>query len=118
MTFSHYQASTTPLFFNLKILKAQDLYKLNLAITYHKIHKNNYVGETNLTYVKEVHKYGTRLAMGSGFFSVHCPTNLGKTTLSRAGVEIWNKIPNEIKNKNIEAFKAHVKKMIFESYNT
>ena len=87
-------------------------------MTYHKIHKNNFVGETNLTYVKEIHKYGTRLAIGSGFFSVHCPTNLVKTTLSKAGIQTWNKIPNEIKNKSIEVFKAYLKKTMFESYNT
>ena len=67
ITFSPYQTHTAPIFYNLNILKMEDIVHLKTAIVAYKtlnvteMSKTNIVQICNPTFLDEIHKYSTRL---------------------------------------------------------
>ena len=116
MTYSHYQARTTPHFLELKILKLQDIYKLNLSLLFHKIHNNQIVGQHHLINIRDIHSHNTRLSNNNNYFTNFHRTNIGLTTYSASGTKIWTKLPINIKNKPFPLFKKEVKILLFKNY--
>ena len=116
ITYSKFNDPTTPLFSNLKILKLQDLYKLNLSLLFHKINNNKIIGEHNLVNINDIHTHNTRLS-NNNFYSQFHRTNLGLSTYSSQGIKIWKKIPSDIKEKSFLIFKKEVKKLLLKEYD-
>ena len=116
MTFSDFQARTTPLFLKLNILKLQDIYKLNLSLLFHKIHNNEIVGQHNLTNITSIHSHNTRLSHNINYFTNYHKTNIGRSTYSAAGNKIWTSLPSNFKNKSYNTFKQDYKNLLIQNY--
>ena len=67
ITFSKYDSLTAPIFNNLKILNLTNIYKYNLAISFHKIFNNKTHGSSNLVPIDQVHHHFTRLSKAKNY---------------------------------------------------
>lgn len=105
---SDYLAHTTPLFYQLKILKLKDIYKLNLAVHMYKLHCNNSI-------TLPVHHYETRQrqrAVPSFERLSQC-----QKSINFMGPKIWNEIPHNIQNSpSMRTFKKSYFNYLLSNY--
>jgi len=73
ITFSKFDAHSTPIFKYLTIIKLPDLYVLNITMSMHKFHHKKLPSAFNhyFTTVNEIHAYNTRLASKQSYS--YCP---------------------------------------------
>ena len=119
MTGSNCQTNSSPLFTKLKILKLCDIYKLQMGITIHNIKNNIWqINNTNylLSNLNTIHKYNTRISKNSNYYVHSIRTNLGKSSIMFAGPQVWQGVPNEIKNYSKHTFKKAYTKFLLQSY--
>ena len=112
-----YTDHTHPLFFELKLLKFVDIYRLEVAkFMFSYTHMALPEPLSNLfNYTTNVHDHQTRQseAIRANFFRT---TTADKSALN-TGPDIWNKLPDYIKTKrNIKSFAHGVRKYIFINY--
>ena len=119
MTGSNCQTNSSPLFTQLKILKLCDIYKLQMGDTIHNL-KNNIWQINNKNYqlsnLNTIHKYNTRIFNNSNYYVHSIRTNLGKSSIMFAGQQVWQDIPNEIKNYSKHTFQKAYTKFLLQSY--
>ena len=117
MTFSDPTAHSSPLFYDLKILKLDDLYQLSISVFAYECQNNiaplyfvNFFTQTT-----DVHSYDTVE------ISLSCKNTLqyGLRSIRLHGAKIWNSIPPEIRDaSSVRNFKNNLKNLCFDSYIT
>jgi len=121
MTFSHYNAHTNQLFYNLKILKLPDITFLQTALFMFDYYSGN-LPETFsnfFTQVHNLHHYNTRLASKLTYTLPRARTNYGKLNIKFSGVKCWNSIDDSIKNvKTKTLFREKLSGVLLSSYIT
>ena len=101
-------AHTDPLFFSNGILKVHDIYKLNVGLYM-------YDHDTPSQFIRS-HEYSTR--RGSDLLPGYARITLTRNSMSVVGPNIWNSIPDDIKNSpSRNSFKFNYKKHLLSSYN-
>ena len=115
ITFSSYDAHSSPLFHKLKILPLDYLYKYKLALTFHKINNNAIsVGNHNLIPISNFHHHNTRLSANVNFFQPFNRTNIGQSTYSSQGTKFWKLLLVELKSLPFNSFKIKLKQFLFD----
>ena len=81
MTFSNYDAQVRPIYKRLNFLKAQDIYKLELAKLMHKFHDGLLLSIYNGLFQtsSDLHNYNTRYASNQNYFIPSVHSNVGKS---------------------------------------
>ena len=120
MTFSDPNAHSSPLFYDLKILKLDDLYQLSISVFAYEC-QNNIVQlyfVNFFTQTTDVHSYNTRSAARGDFFILQKNTlQYGLRSIRFNGAKIWNSIPPEISDaSSVRTFKNNLKNLYFDSY--
>ena len=105
MTNSSNTTRSDPLLTKLQLLKLNDIYKFQLAITMYNISNKiwNIDSQTQpIISINSIHKHQTRLVKQNNYHLHLIRTNLGKSIITFGGPKIWNEIPKHIKYfKNI-----------------
>ena len=125
MTFSHYQAHSTPLFSKLKILKLDDTIQLKVAITAYNylnspFQENIYnIFSTSMpTPLNLIHSHNTRSLSKNNLYHPFARTRLGQSSLEYQIPIIWNQIATDIRNSQTsKIFKQKYKKHLLDSYD-
>ena len=120
MTGSNCQTNSSPLFTQLKVLKLYDIYKLQMGITIHNLKNNIWqINNTNyqLSNLNTIHKYNTRISKNSNYYVRSIRTNVGKSSIMFAGPQVWQDVPNAIKDYSKHAFKKAKKNFYFNFIN-
>ena len=110
-------AHTNNLFSQYKILKINDLYRLQLGQFMYALNNNNLPSIFNNIFVlnNSIHNYPTRQAD-----CMHLPlkrTLFAQNTFVYLGPKLWNSLPDEIKNSiSPNTFKIKLKKYILRDY--
>ena len=118
ITFSEFNAHSSPLFFKLEILKFTDVVFLQNALFMHDFHAN-VIPPVFLDFfnpVSNIHKYNTRLASKNAYYIPKIKTNYGKFNIRFSGVKVWNSIQESFKLENRIKFKKLLKESILNSY--
>jgi len=108
MTFSNYDAQVSPIYKRLNFLKAQDIYKKELAKLMHKFHDGLLPSIYNgLLFQRssDLHNYNTRYASNQNYFIPSVHSHIGKKLRSYKGAVIWREINAEYKNLPFHHFK-------------
>ena len=101
-------AHTDPLFFQTGILKFHDIYRLNVALYMFEA-RHSGIFDRN-------HHYATR--SHHDLVPFHARLTITKNSLRVSGPNIWNSIPQEIRNiRSQEIFKNQYKKHLLSFYN-
>ena len=97
--------SITKHYFNLKILKIEELYNFETAKIMHKVSTNSLPSPLNFYFKKvdNVHNCATRSSFHKNYFLSQFKTKKTQRSIKFQGVSIWNKI-------NLEIRKLHYKK--------
>ena len=111
-----WDAHTTSLFYDLKILKLKDMYTFQIAKIMHQYSSNSYKGKYDITSVKNVHNYPTRFAESLNFYEQPSTLKSTNRALSVAGPKVWAQIPKEIKTLPFNTFKVVYKNFLLEKY--
>ena len=82
----------------------------------HKIYNNNITGQYNLISTNKVHKFNTRSAQNNNYYPNFNRLNIGLNSFSSNGIKMWNKIPNNLKNKPLHNFKKQTKQYLINSF--
>ena len=115
ITNSKYNEHTAPLFKELKLLKLNDIYKLNVGKFMFKMVQNKLPLPVKNTFIKnqELHKHNTRQGVHIKFRR----TKVASCQISHKGPEVWLNIPNGIQtSKNINQFKYKYKRLLQQAY--
>ena len=107
ITFSNFQAHTTPLFKNLGILKLLDIVNLYTALLLHQFHNGILPNQFNdfFVLVRNHHHYNTRLASKTSFTLPTPRTNYGLFNVRFCGPKLWNTIDESLKHLPKSSFK-------------
>ena len=84
MTFSNYDAQVSPIDKRLNFLKAQNIYKLELAKLMHKFHDGLLPSIYNGLFQRssDLYNYNTRYASNQNYFNPSVHSNIGKKLIS------------------------------------
>ena len=108
-----YRTPSAPLFFQLKILKIDDVYKLQIAKMIHFINNQNNTWTTSYSIkLQKLHNHNTRVSSKYNFLISNIRTNLGKSLTAFAGAQVWREVPQSIKSLS----KAKFKKLYFNYF--
>ena len=111
ITFSHYTATSRPLFQLLSILSVYDTYRYQLMIHVYKITNNlieNYYSLQYYVVNSAIHQYSTR--QNTNLHVPKCRTSLRQATIVFQGPKLWNSLPLEIRtNPSLNSFKKSLK---------
>lgn len=107
----HYQTNTRIIYKETKIFNLNQLYTYTTCVLVKKIISEKI--HTKITFTKRSYKYSLR---NTNKIKVNTPrTNYGKRNILFEGAQLFNKLPNDVKNcKNIHMFKTKLKKYIYE----
>ena len=107
ITNANYLDSTTPLFYNLSILKLQDLYRFYAALdTFGKLKKGHY---------EITHDRNTRNKQNA--MPKYHRLSRTQQSITFSGPTIWNTLPDHLRNINsLPNFKHNLKKYLLEQY--
>lgn len=111
-----YQAHSSPLFYQLNILKLEDIYKLQMGRLMQRHHKNKIVLSDSIASLSLLHSHGTRSQLSRNYFIPLVHTSLGKTSFSYNGPKIWNSFPQEVRNCSDFLFKQKLKSYLLSKY--
>lgn len=118
ITFSRYDAHSSPLFKRLNIIKFPDLTSFYITIFMHKFHSNKLptVFNNYFTPVNKIHNYNTRLASKQSYCIPKTRTNYGIFNLKYQGAKIWNSLDESMKTITIFQLKRKLKATLINSY--
>ena len=110
ITFSKFDASSSPLFRNLNIIKLHVLAKLHIAIFIYKFHNRLLpsVFDEFFTPVNKIRKYNTRHASKMTFSLPKVRTNYGIFNIRFQGAKIWNCLDESTKHLSLSQFKKKI----------
>ena len=77
-----YRSHSSPLFFSLKILKLEDIYRFQISRLMQKHHKEKILLSHRLTNLTHLHNHNTRSHCNMNYYLPSVRTNLGKTSFS------------------------------------
>ena len=65
----------------------------------------------------DIHNFNTRYATSGTFVKKHFRTNIGKNFIENVGIDVWNSIPQNIRQSGSkESFAKAFKKFIISKY--
>ena len=111
-----YQSHSSPLFHCLKILKLEDVYRLQMGRLMQRHHKNKIVLSKGVESLSAIHNHSTRSLIKKNYFLPSVRTNIGKTSFSYNGPKIWNSLPQEVRNCSDFLFKQKLKNYFIDKY--
>ena len=103
------------LYLNLRILKLDDLHKLEIGKFMHQFYKNT-LPNTFAGYfleVRKTHKRNTRTANTLNYVVKRCNKKAGERSVKYLGAKVWNNLPNEIQTANRIKFKTLLANYLF-----
>ncbi len=112
-----YNEHTSPLFKELKLLKLNDVHRLQVAKYMHNMTQGILPSplSNQIQLNINLHPYNTRNQNNPHF--THRRTNLASQSIRHKGPSIWYSIQESIRSKKtVKTFQAHLKKLIFTSY--
>ena len=108
---------SSPLFYQLKMLKLNDIYRLQISKLMYQLKSQRSFGENSLIKVSEIHNHNTRIANNHNYYIPHKRTDIGKRSFSFQGPKIWLEVPPGMKELEFGPFKYNLKNMLLENYN-
>ena len=110
--------SINPQYKMLKILKLDEIYKLELAKFMHNLHHNNlpFIFKRQFTYLTNWHTHKTRCADSFNYFLPRVKKKFSQNLLSFRGTKLWMEIDSSLKILNTISFKKEYKHYLISSY--
>ena len=110
ITFSEFNAHTSPLFFQLKLLKLQDHIKLQTLYFMHQffIGKLPKIFDSFFIKTSDKHNVNTRFATRTTFYVPKIRTNYGKFNIRYNGPTLWNETDERFKILTPYSFKREL----------
>ena len=110
ITFSDFDAHTSPLFSQLKLLKLQDHIKLQTLYFMHQFLHGKLPKIFDSFFIKtsDMHNVNTRFATRSTFYVPKIRTNYGKFNIRYNGPILWNETDERFKILTPYSFKGEV----------
>ena len=110
ITFSAFDAHTSPLFSQLKLLKIQDHIKLQTLYFMHQFltGKLSKIFDSFFIKTSDKHNVNTRFATRSTFYVPKIRTNYGKFNIRYNGPILWNEIDERLKILTSYSFKREL----------
>ena len=105
-------------FLNLRLLKVENLYDLEIAKFMHA-HHNNQLPECFNSFFRESgsnHNHYTRSVANISYDPLQCRTSRGQRSIRFYGPKVWNDIPLLVKQTSKIEFKRGFKSTIFSRY--
>ena len=96
MCFQPHRAPTDLIFKSLGILKAGDIYKLQLGKLMFSYNRNQLERDENLLQVTQQHNHQTRIATQSNYYQPERRTSLGQQAFSYRGPILWRTISRKV----------------------
>ena len=118
ITFSRFDAHTSPLFAQLRILKMSHIIALHTACFMFHYSKGNLpkVFDSFFLTTNSRHDYNTWLAARFTFLVPSTRTNYGKFNIRYAGPRVWNEIDESLKTLGLGSFKTSLKQNFLNMY--
>lgn len=120
ISFAHFTSPSSPIFFDLKILKLHDLFKLKLLnFVYDCVNRNSpSCFHSFFDFVGSVHQYGTRQATKNDIYLTQKNTlQYGIRSVRYYGAKCWNEIPINIKTSpSSNHFRQKLKAFLFQNH--
>ena len=111
-----FRSPSSPLFFELKVLKLHELYKFRIAILMFNNKSGKVQMPQSLVPLTNLHTHDTRLRANQNYVIPPAHTNLKKTSFSYVGPRIWQDIPSDLKSSSEFVFKRKVKDFFLQNY--
>ena len=110
ITFSDFEAHTSPLFFQLKLLKLRDHIKLQTLYFMHQffIGKLPKIFDSFFIKTSDKHNVNTRFATRTTFYVPKIRTNYGKFNIRYNGPILWNETDERFKILTPYSFKSEL----------
>ena len=118
--FCNYRDSVTHLLAENKLLRIEDIFKLELGKFMFNFNKDSLPNNFNSYFKKTntVHNYNTRLAKNN-YFLPRKNKKRGQRSLSFLGCKLWSEIPDNLKNcPTILNFKYNYQKILLGKYGS
>ena len=111
MTWSRKFDHVSILYKQLKLLKLEDIYKLELSKFMHQLNCNMTpkVFEKNFVKLESVHSYSTRQKTKNNYFLTRVNKTMSQKQLAFRGTKLWATLDNSIKTKPLPVFKKILK---------
>ena len=112
------KTSTTPLFYQYKILKIQDLYYLEIAKIMHQYSDKHFpiCFISFFTQTSSIHNRSTRSNIRNDLYLPHFLSSRCQRSIKFQGTKIWNSISPHIRNQSFNTFKRNIKIQLLNSY--
>ena len=107
MTWSRKFDHVSILYKQLKLLKLEDIYKLELSKFMHQLNcsMTSKVFEKNFVKLESVHSYSTRQKTKNNYFLTRVNKTMSQKQLAFRGTKLWATLDNSIKTKPLPVFK-------------
>ena len=115
---SHNDKNLNQFYYHNKILKINDLFKLELGKFMYKYDKKLLPESFNPYFesIQRVHSYNT-IASNENYFIPRVKSNKGLCTLHYLGAKMWSEIPIVAKNtKFVRSFTSKYRKILLDNY--
>ena len=101
-----------------KLLKLEDIYKLELSKYMHQFNcnMNPKIFDKNFVKLESVHSYSTRQKTKNNYFLTRVNKTMSQKQLSFRGTKLWTTLGNSIKTKPLPFFKKILKERIIRDY--
>ncbi len=116
---ANYLSYSAPIFAKLKVLKFNDLYRLNLGKFMSKYNYGLLPNSFNemFTLAPSIHFYGTRKALKGDLYVNYNRTSIHKNSVVQRGTEYWNSLPRNFKQPaTISTFSRKLKHYSLDTY--
>ena len=120
ITFSNRDAHSSPLFFQLGLIKFMDLVTFHTALFMFQFHHNLLpkAFDSFFSLISSKHGYNTRLASKSTYYIDQVRTNYGKFNIHFSGPSVWNNMAENLKTcSSLHLFKHTLKADILSTYS-
>ena len=116
ITNSNRLSPSSPLFYDLKILKLNEIFSYKVGMEVRRLINNNSLNNFDLSYVHSIHSHSTRSSTKNNLSSPQVKTNIGKTLFKFQAPLAWKKIPHELRIGTMSFFKTNYKKHLLKNY--
>ena len=118
MTWSRKFDHVSILYNQLKLLKLEDIYKLELSKFKHQLNCNMTpkVFEKNFVKLESVHSYSRRQKTKNNYFLTRVNKTMSQKQLAFCGTKLWAPLDNFIKTKPLPVFKKILKERMIRDY--
>ena len=113
---TEYNATSSPLFSKLKILKFNEVYTFQISKLMFNQIKKGIITSQSLSSLPSVHCHATRSSNNLNYHIPIVKSNLAKTSFSYQGPIVWNSLPFKVKSATIFQFKSILKQHLLNTY--